>query len=131
MTYLVVKVIRDAAGANQWGVNSGDQLQKAGQAVPYPDPVFSLFPTRISQEDILTITREYNERTAGDLTYILTAGGKTITGVMEGVRDKRQATVNLQKELKGVTATQLQLVVKNVHGVTLVDTTIPLLTPDK
>ena len=131
MTYLVVKVIRDAAGANQWGVNSGDQLQKAGQAVPYPDPVFSLFPTRISQEDILTITREYNERTAGDPTYILTAGGKTITGVMEGVRDKRQATVNLQKELKGVTATQLQLVVKNVHGVTLVDTTIPLLTPDK
>ena len=131
MNYLIVTVIRDAAGANQWGANSGDQMQKAGMAVPYPDPVFSLFPSRVSGKDILTLTREYNERTAGDLKFTITAGTKTITGTMLGVRDKRQATVNLQKELKGIEATTLHIIVAKANGQTVVDTTIPLITPDK
>lgn len=131
MTYLVVAVIRDATGAYAWGVNSGDQLQKAGSAAPYPDPVFSLFPSRVSAKDILTLTREYNERTAGDLTYTVTAGKKTFTGTMTGVRDKRQATVSLLKELEGVDATELHLTVAKANGQVVVDTTIPLVTPDK
>ena len=110
---------------------SGDQMQKAGMAVPYPDPVFSLFPSRVSGKDILTLTREYNERTAGDLKFTITAGTKTITGTMLGVRDKRQATVNLQKELKGIEATTLHIIVAKANGQTVVDTTIPLITPDK
>mgnify|MGYP003081862897 FL=1 len=130
MTYLIIKVIKDAAGANQWGVNSGDQKQKAGTATPYPDPVFSYFPTRLSSKDILTLTREYNERTAGDLKFTIVAGTKTITGSMPGVRDKREATLDLNKELQGVEASELKVTVKDQHDKTVVTSTIPLVVAD-
>ena len=50
---------------------------------------------------------------------------------MTGVRDKRQATVSLLKELEGVDATELHLTVAKANGQVVVDTTIPLVTPDK
>lgn len=129
MVYLIVEVIKDENGANQWGANSGDQVQKAGSAAPYPDPSFSFFPTRVSAQDILTLTREYNERTAGELTYTIVAGSKTLSGTMPGVRDKREATIDLNKELKGSNATDLKVAIKSQHG-TVVETTIPLVIPD-
>ncbi|MBF1407684.1 hypothetical protein [Prevotella histicola] len=130
MTYNVIKVIKDAAGANQWGVNTGDQTQKAGQAVPYPDPVFSVFPTRVSAKDILTLTRQYNGRTDGDLTYTIVAGSKTITGTMPGVRDKRETTIDLNKELQGVEASELKVTITNARGIKVVESTVPLVIPD-
>ena len=130
MTYNVIKVIKDAAGANQWGVNTGDQTQKAGQAIPYPDPVFSVFPTRVSTKDILTLTRQYNGRTDGDLTYTIVAGSKTITGTMPGVRDKRETTIDLNKELQGVEASELKVTITNVRGIKVVESTVPLVIPD-
>ncbi|WP_449031339.1 hypothetical protein [Prevotella histicola] len=130
MTYNVIKVIKDAAGANQWGVNTGDQTQKAGQAVPYPDPVFSVFPTRVSTKDILTLTRQYNGRTDGDLDYIIVAGSKTIKGTMPGVRDKRETTIDLNKELQGVEASELKVTITNARGIKVVESTVPLVIPD-
>ena len=130
MTYNVIKVIKDAAGANQWGVNTGDQTQKAGQAVPYPDPVFSVFPTRVSTKDILTLTRQYNGRTDGDLTYTIVAGSKTITGTMPRVRDKRETTIDLNKELQGVEASELKVTITNARGIKVVESTVPLVIPD-
>ena len=130
MTYLIVKVIKDGNGDNQWGVNSGDQKQKAGSAAPYPDPSFSMFPTRITKKDILTFTRQYNESTAGELSYTITTGSKTLTGVMPGVRDRRSAVVNLTDELDGVSATEMHLVIRNSKDAVVVETTIPLLTED-
>ncbi|WP_456098901.1 hypothetical protein [Prevotella histicola] len=130
MTYNVIKVIKDAAGANQWGVNTGDQTQKAGQAVPYPDPVFSVFPTRVSAKDILTLTRQYNGRTDGDLDYIIVAGSKTIKGTMPGVRDKRETTIDLNKELQGVEASELKVTITNARGIKVVESTVPLVIPD-
>ncbi len=130
MTYNVIKVIKDAAGANQWGVNTGDQTQKAGQAVPYPDPMFSVFPTRVSAKDILTLTRQYNGRTDGDLTYTIVAGSKTITGTMPGVRDKRETTIDLNKELQGVEASELKVTITNARGIKVVESTVPLVIPD-
>ena len=130
MTYNVIKVIKDAAGANQWGVNTGDQTQKAGQAVPYPDPLFSVFPTRVSTKDILTLTRQYNGRTDGDLTYTIVAGSKTIKGTMPGVRDKRETTIDLNKELQGVEASELKVTITNARGIKVVESTVPLVIPD-
>ena len=130
MTYNVIKVIKDAAGANQWGVNTGDQTQKAGQAVPYPDPMFSVFPTRVSAKDILTLTRQYNGRTDGDLDYIIVAGSKTIKGTMPGVRDKRETTIDLNKELQGVEASELKVTITNARGIKVVESTVPLVIPD-
>ena len=130
MNYNVIKVIKDAAGANQWGVNTGDQTQKAGQAVPYPDPMFSVFPTRVSTKDILTLTRQYNGRTDGDLDYIIVAGSKTIKGTMPGVRDKRETTIDLNKELQGVEASELKVTITNARGIKVVESTVPLVIPD-
>lgn len=130
MTYLIVKVIKDAGGNNQWGVNSGDQKQKAGSSAPYPDPVFTMFPTRITAKDILTLTRQYNESTAGELTYTITAGRKILTGTMPGVRDRRSAIVNLTDELEGIDASELKLIIRNSKDAVVVETTIPLVTED-
>jgi len=126
MAYLVVEVIKDDKGANQWGLNSGDQLQKAGTAEVYPDPIFSYFPSQLSSLDILTFIRQYNERNAGQLSFTLTAGSKTVTGTMDGTRDKRQATINLIKELEGQNADKIHVTIVTVNGVTVVDTDIPL-----
>ena len=127
LAYLIVEVIKDANGANQWGVNSGDQLQKAGTAEIYPDPVFSYFPTQISVLDILTLIRQYNERSAGVLTYTLTAGDKTITGIMDGTRDKRQGSINLIKELAGSSADKIHVTIVTAKNVKVVDVDIPLI----
>ena len=76
------------------------------------------------------MTREYNERTAGGLKYTIVAGTKTITGTMPGVRDKREATLDLNKELQGVEASELKVTVKDQHDKTVVTSTIPLVVAD-
>lgn len=126
LTWLMVGIIN-----NDWGGTSAAGTLKAGTAAPYPDPVFSVFPTRVSAKDILTLVRQYNERTAGELKYTITAEDKTITGTMPGVRDKRQATVNLLEALNGVAPKELHVVIAKENGQTVVDTLIPLVTPDE
>lgn len=126
LAWLVVGIVN-----NDWGGTCPDQLTKAGTATPYPDPVFSIFPSHVSARDILTINRQYNERTAGDLGYTIKAGSKTLSGTMPGVRDKRSATVDLNKELAGSSATELQLTIKRANGTTAEETTIPLVTADE
>jgi len=74
----------------------------------------------------LTITRKYNGKTDGDLTYTITAGGKTIIGTMPGSRDKREANINLLDELAGVDATSIHLTITNSNGIAVVDTELPL-----
>ncbi len=109
-----------------WGGTCPDQSTQAGQAVPYPDPVFSYFPSRLSSLDILTLTRQYNGKLDGELAYTITVGGKTITGVMDGKRDKRQTSINLLDELKGIKALEMNLSIRNASGKEVVNTMIPL-----
>lgn len=103
---------------------------KAGTATPYPDPLFTTFPTRVSATDILTLIRQWNESTAGELTYTIEAGSKTITGTMDGTRDKRQGTIDLISELSGLSVKDLHITVVTSSGHEVVNTTIPLITPD-
>lgn len=122
MTYLIVPVVN----AN-WGPNSGDLLQKAGNAPVYPDPAFSFFPQKICALDILTLTRQWNESNAGILKYTVTAGTKVITGEMSGSRDKREASINLLDELAGLSGlTQIHIQIATANGITVVNTDIPL-----
>ncbi|MCD8092617.1 MAG: hypothetical protein LUF01_07225 [Bacteroides sp.] len=110
-----------------WAGTSPDAVLKAAAAAPYPDPAFSFFPQKFSALDILTLTRQYNGKTDGDLTYTLTAGEKTITGMLIGNRDKREAVINLEKELAGMTSlTKIHLTITNSNDVTVVDTDLPL-----
>jgi len=114
--YLVVKVQPNGEGNPDWGPNSGDKSQKAGAAVPYPDPVFGIFPTKFTPKDIITLTRQYNERNAGELKYIIKAGSKTLTGEIPGVRDKRTVTLNLTDELSGTTASEIEIEIQKEDG---------------
>ncbi len=126
LAYIVVKVISNPGGYD-WGINSGNQYQKAGTAEVYPDPQFSFFPQKFCAQDILTLTRKYNERTDGDLTYTITAGDKTLTGTLPGNRDKRETNINLLKELAGVTnLTKIHLKITNSHDAAVIDTDLPL-----
>lgn len=109
-----------------WGGTCADQSTKAGQAVPYPDPSFSYFPTKLTANDILTLTRQYNGKLDGDLNCKIIAGNKELTGVLDGNRDKRQFSVNLLNDVTDKTISDLKVVITNKAGVKVVDTTIPL-----
>ncbi len=126
LAWLVVGILN-----NDWGGTCPDQLTKAGTAEVYPDPVFSYFPTKVSALDILTLTRRYNGKRDGDLTYKIVAGGKTITGTMTGSRDRRSASINLLDELQGVNASSMTLTITNAAGSQLISTEIPLVTVDQ
>lgn len=126
MAWLVVGILN-----NDWGGTCPDQSTKAGTAEVYPDPVFSMFPTKVSAMDILTLIRQYNGKRDGVLTWTLEAGGKKFSGTMDGTRDKRQASVNLIRELAGTNASTMRLTITNEAGSTLLTTDIPLVTPDE
>ena len=71
MAWLVVGILN-----GDWGGTSPDQTTKAGTAEVYPDPVFTMFPTKVSAMDILTLIRQYNGKRDGVLTWTLEAGNK-------------------------------------------------------
>lgn len=111
-----------------WAGTTPDALLKAAAAIAYPDPAFSYFPQKVCALDILTLIRQWNEKTSGTLKYTITAGSKTITGEMDGNRDKRQAYINLLKELEGQSGlTKISLKIENKDGNTVVSTDIPLI----
>lgn len=111
---------------NDWGGTCADQSTKAGQAVPYPDPSFSYFPTKLCANDILTLTRQYNGKLDGDLNYKIVASNKELTGVLTGNRDKRSISINLLDDVADKTISDLKVTITNVKGVEVVNTTIPL-----
>ena len=111
---------------NDWGGTCPDQSAKAGQAVPYPDPSFSYFPTKLTANDILTLNRLYNGKLDGDLTCKIAAGDKELTGVMTGTRDKRTISFDLLDEVSDKTVSSLKLTITNKSGKEVVNTSIPL-----
>lgn len=124
ITWLITTYLN--ADVNWTGTGDGPTL-KAAAAAPYPDPSFGYFPSKFCVEDVLTLTRQYNGKTDGDLSFVITAGSKTISGTMAGNRDKREAIIDLKKELAGETNPgKLHLTVTNSNGVTVVDTDLPL-----
>ena len=116
---------------NDWAGTSSNVVFKAGTAAPYPDPAFSFFPSKISTNDILTLTRQYNERTAGTLKYTISTASQTIQGTMEGTRDKRAATINLMSIPELNKATEIHIVISKEDGQQVVDTKIPLVVEDQ
>lgn len=121
ITWLITTVQPDWAGTGD-----GPTL-KAAAAAPYPDPQFSYFPAKFCVEDVLTLTRKYNGKTDGDLTYTLTAGSKSITGTLEGNRDKRTVSINLLQALGGAgDISSVTLQIKNANDVVVVNTVLPL-----
>lgn len=121
LAWLVVGILN-----GDWGGTCPDQSTKAGTAEAYPDPIFSYFPSKVSALDFITFIRQYNGKRDGELTWTITAGGKTFTGKMDGSRDKRQGTANLLKELSGSNAQSMTVTITNEAGKAVVTAEIPL-----
>jgi hypothetical protein len=93
-------------------------------------PELSFFPQKISQKDLLIITRKNNE-TASKLNYIITGGATTITGEFKGSKAEMKAYVDLVTGLKNESDLQkISIIIKDINGITLATTDIPLVTID-
>jgi len=114
-----------------WSASNFDFEIKAGTAEQYPDPVFSYFPTRFSKYDILTLIRQWNGRTDGDLKWTITCGDKKFSGVMTGNRDRRQGLANLFQELSGTSAKTIHVTIVNAKDAVVVDEDLPLTEVDE
>lgn len=126
LAWLLVGVIN-----GEWKHASPDAVQKAGTAEAYPDPQFSIFPSKVSAKDILTIIRKYNGKRDGNITYTIEANGKSISGNLNGNRDRRQDSVDLNTFLSGVQADEMTVTLKNEAGNVLITSQIPLTTADE
>lgn len=124
MVFLFVK--------DNWAATTPDQKLVGADVVPGPDPEFRFFPMKISQNDILGIIRNYNERGVNTLTYTITAGPKVVTGSFTGSSSEIKGFIDLSTHLSGVTnLTKINVLVKDNKDRTITNTDIPLVTPSK
>lgn len=111
-------------GTNEGGKN----FVILAPGVPIPlDPIFSFFPLKFSQFDILTLIRKNNEKNSQGLIYTITAGTKTITGEFTGNKDEMRAYINLFQSLSTEPSIdKINLLVKDKNGAEIIKTDIPL-----
>lgn len=111
-------------GTNEGGKN----FVILAPGVPIPlDPIFSFFPQKSSQFDILTLIRKNNEKNSQGLIYTITAGTKTITGEFTGNKDEMRAYINLFQSLSTEPSIdKINLLVKDKNGAEIIKTDIPL-----
>lgn len=105
---------------------SGDNfVLKCGEVEPEPDPVFSVFPSRVSQLDFLTLMRQYDDGLT-NLKYEITGGNTTLTGEFGGTRQLRTVTVNLLDGFKNESNLDRLHIVITRNGNGVEDRVIPL-----
>jgi len=105
---------------------SGDNFQiKLGEVEPEPDPVFSTFPTRVSQLDFLTLMRQYDDGLS-NLQYEITGGNTVLKGEFGGTRQLRTVTINLLDGLKNETNLDRLHIVVTRNGNLVEDRMVPL-----
>ena len=111
-------------GTNEGGKN----FVMLAPGVPIPlDPIFSFFPQKFSQYDILTLIRKNNEKNSQGLVYTIIAGSKTITGEFTGNKDEMKAYINLFQSLSTEPSIdKINLLVKDKNGAEILKTDIPL-----
>ena len=109
------------------GVTAGGDnfVLTCGEVEPEPDPVFSYFPTRLSQLDFLTLTRQYDDGLT-NLDYEITGGRRTITGEFGGTRQIRTVTLNILDAFNGEEGLDRLHIVVRRNGNIVEDRTIPL-----
>lgn len=121
--------------AGDWAKTSPDGEFNAGGSEVLP-PVFSIFPLKVSIDDVLMVNRTNNDR-GQRLKYTLTAGGKTETAellptnVDLGYMHEQRAYINLPALLNGTGATKIHLLVNDQNGRVVFDGDISLETVDK
>uniref|UniRef100_S0DES6 Uncharacterized protein n=1 Tax=termite gut metagenome TaxID=433724 RepID=S0DES6_9ZZZZ len=128
ITFVVAKYNGNAADP-QWA-GTGPDMKILAPGVPIPPPAnFYFFPLKVSQDDILIITRENNDR-GQRLNYTVTGGTKTLTGDMEGAMAQQRAYINIAGEFKGMNISKLSVLVKDQNDRTIYEGDIPFVTVD-
>jgi len=126
--FVMVKYNGNAADP-QWAGTAPD-MRIVAPGLPVPPPAaFSLFPLKVSVDDILVITRTNNDR-GQRLTYTLVGGAKTVTAPMDGAMTQQRAFVNLQ-QFRAENVKSLRLTVKDQNDRTIYEGDVPLATFDK
>jgi hypothetical protein len=126
MQNLVFLMVKD-----NWAGTIPDQMLTAAEYVPPPPPVFTFFPSQISQKDFLGIKRVYNEPGITKLIYTVTAGTVVLTGEFVGGTAEIKGFVDLVSGLRNAPGvTQIHVLVKDNTDRTISDTNIPLKTVD-
>jgi hypothetical protein len=111
-----------------WAATTANAVIHASAVAPPPPANLYFFPMKISQKDILIITREYNNRNQL-LSYAITGGGKTITGDFDGgttPRTMQRAYINLVEEFKGQTLEKIHVLIKDNNDAEIFNGDIPL-----
>jgi hypothetical protein len=104
--------------------------EKASADAALADPELIIFPKKISQKDLLVIIRKNNDANP-NLSYIITAGSKTLEGDFKGSRSEMRAYINLVDELKDINGLEkINIVIRNAQGNVVTNTDISLVTFD-
>lgn len=123
ITFLFVK--------DDWAGTSPELVIYAAEYIPPPPPEFRFFPLQISQKDFLQISRINNETGINTLIYTITAGSTEINGEFSGNMDEIKGFIDLPTLLEGIpNLTEIQVLVVDNQGNTIIDTTLPLKTLD-
>jgi len=110
-----------------WAATSPDHKIMAPNVPIPPDPVFSYFPQKFSQLDILTLIRKNNEKGSKGLVYTITGGGKTLTGEFSGPKTEMKAFINLFGTYgSDSNLDKINLHVVDKNGAEIIKTDIPL-----
>lgn len=117
-------VIRDWAGTSPDG-----EFYAADVPIP-PPPAFYFFPLKVSKKDILTLTRDNNNK-GQLLNYTIIGGNKTLTGEMPGAAARKRVLINLGKEFKDMDISKLSVTVKDQNDIVIYNGELPLVTVDK
>lgn len=117
-------------GDVDWGGNTPTYkiLTEAEEVVT---PVFSIFPQKVSFNDILIISRQNNDRNQR-ISYTLTGGGKVITGELSGDKPMtlQRTFIYIAKEFKDMDISKVSLLVKDQYDTEIYKGDIPLVKVD-
>ncbi len=114
---------------NNWACTTPDYILYAPDVPIPPDPVLSFFPLKVSVNDILVITRQFN--TVGQkLKYSITGGDKTITGDFAGNMDSQSAFIDLIGSFGAMNITTLSVTITDQKETVIFEGDIPLVQLD-
>ncbi|MCL1932321.1 MAG: hypothetical protein FWF53_00695 [Candidatus Azobacteroides sp.] len=128
IVFVVAKYNGNDAAPDWAGASPDFKIIAPGIPIP-PPPSLSFFPLKVSQNDILTITRLNNDR-GQILSYTIIGGSKTLSGNMEGSMSSQRVIINLASELKGINASKLTVVIKDQNNKVIYDGDIALMSVD-
>ncbi|MDR3217517.1 MAG: hypothetical protein LBU22_00815 [Dysgonamonadaceae bacterium] len=128
IAFVIAKYNGNDASPDWAGASPDFKIIAPGVPIPPPANLY-FFPIKVSINDILTITRENNDR-GQRLFYTITGGSKTLSGDLEGAMTSQRVMINLAKEFKGINVSKLTVLIKDQNNKSIYDGDITLMKVD-